>query len=66
MKVKVEEQFALKCLKASRNNIEEAKPYITMEGVNMQFDFCPPSSKAEQVFLFKKWRKEKELLKKLR
>ena len=64
--MKVDEKLAEKALKASKNNLNEIGPYLRMGGVNMQFDFCPPNSKSEQVFLFKNWRKEKNLLKKLR
>ena len=34
-------------------------------GINQQFDFCPADPKSEQVYLHKKLRKDKELLRKL-
>ena len=59
----VDPDFAIKVVKAAKNDRDSLEPYLQCGTVNRQFDFCPKDSKAEQNYIFKKWRKEKTLLK---
>lgn len=59
----VEEKLALLAVKAARNKITQLKTYLCLGGIDQQFDFCPQNSKTEQLFLYNRWRKEKDLLK---
>ena len=61
--MKVKKSLAVEMASAARNDLQALKPYLILGGLNKQFDFCPPSPQAEQIFLFKRWRKEKDLLK---
>ena len=65
-KLKVEEKLAVSAVKAAKNDVDALMPFLQFETINMQFDFCPSDAKSEQNYIFKKWRKEKVLLKELR
>ena len=54
----VDPDFAIKVVKAAKNDRNSLEPYLQCGTVNRQFDFCPKDIKAEQNYIFKKWRKE--------
>jgi hypothetical protein len=62
----IDKELAVSATMAAENEVKRVADYVWLGGINRKYDFCIPNRENEQIYLEKYFRKDTELLEKLK